>query len=344
MNPHEKELDLAISAVRQAAVFCHAIRQENRIRSLVKADGSPVTNADFGSQALIVNTLRSGFPDHLIMAEETADHADFQDEAFNQELLCDLAKAGKDFGTIGHVASAINREMSGSTEIPANWRDSYWVIDPIDGTKGYLKGGQYAIALGLIQHGVVTVAAFACPEFQIPGEPETGWILFAAKGQGAFATPLFGDARKVALRVSQNQGDTGLRMCESLNHSPHGTSGQVAARLGVTDENIFKMDSQAKYASVACGATDFYLRLPTSATYKEAVWDHAAGVLVVTEAGGRVSDVFGNELVWNNERNWQENHRFAHAHGVVVTNGLLHETVLDAVKSVLQSAMESTSK
>lgn len=345
MNQHENELELAISAVRRAAVFCHAIRSEKRIRSMTKADGSPVTNADFGSQALIVEALRTGFTVDPIMAEETADPQDFQDSAFTQELLADLSHAGGKFSTINHVAQAINREVNGSGEVHANWRDRYWVIDPIDGTKGYLKSGQYAIALGLIENVEVKIAALACPEFQIPGRPETGWILAASLGRGAFATPLFETGERLPLHVStNNETGTSPRMCESLNHSPHGTSGQVAAALGVTDDHIYKMDSQAKYASVASGSTDFYLRLPTSSTYKEAVWDHAAGVLVVTEAGGKVTDIHGKNLVWNDPRTWQENHRFAQAHGVVVTNGLWHDAVLKAISDVMLRATESAAK
>jgi 3'(2'), 5'-bisphosphate nucleotidase len=130
-------------------------------------------------------------------------------------------------------------------------------------------------------------------------------------------------------------------MCESLNHSPTGTSGQVAARLGIADSHIDRMDSQAKYAAVASGTADIYLRLPTSATYREAIWDHAAGVLIVEEAGGKVTNIHGQPLVWNDQRSWAENQRFAHAHGVVVTNSLLHTEVMAAINSVLASDGEA---
>lgn len=340
----DQELSTAIDAVRRAALFCHKIRFEKRIRPLTKLDGSPVTNADFGSQAIIVKTLRGRYALDPIMAEETASVTDFQSSHdFTAELLEDLNAANSSFSSIESLVSTINRDTDdkpGSGQIAESWRNRYWVIDPIDGTKGYLKGGQYAVALGLIENGEVTVAVVACPEFVIPGRHEHGWILFAQLGQGAFAVPLNEDSEPVAIHVGHNRPEESLSMCESLNHSPHGTSGQVAARLGIPDQNISKMDSQAKYAAVACGIADMYLRLPTSATYREAVWDHAAGVLIITEAGGTVTDIDGRPLVWTDSRDWDGNHRFAHGRGVVVTNGQVHQTVLNAICDVLNGSKD----
>ena len=340
----DQELSSAIDAVRKAALFCHKIRTEKRIRPLVKLDGSPVTNADFGSQAIIVKSLRSIFTTDPIMAEETASVTDFQSShEFTSELLHDLDSAKASFPTIEALVSTINRDPldgNASDTITDAWRNRYWVIDPIDGTKGYLKGGQYAVALGLIENGEVRLAVVACPEFVIPGRHEHGWILFAQLGKGAFAVPLNEDAEPVAIHVRANQPGELLSMCESLNHSPHGTSGQVAANLGIPDQNISKMDSQAKYAAVACGIADMYLRLPTSTSYREAVWDHAAGVLIITEAGGTVTDIDGQPLVWTDSRDWDGNHRFAHGRGVVVTNGQVHQTVLNAIRDVLNDSKD----
>lgn len=340
----DQELSTAIDAVRRAALFCHKIRTENRIRPLTKLDGSPVTNADFGSQAIIVKSLRSKFTADPIMAEETASVTDFQSShEFTDELLQDLELANASFPSIDSLVNTINRDSvdsNGSAPNADSWRKRYWVIDPIDGTKGYLKGGQYAVALGLVENGEVTVAVVACPEFKIPGRHEHGWILFAQIGKGAFAVPLNEDSEPIAIHVGSNQPGDSLIMCESLNHSPHGTSGQVAAALGIVEQNISKMDSQAKYAAVACGIADMYLRLPTSASYREAVWDHAAGVLIITEAGGTVSDIDGQPLVWTDSRDWDGNHRFAQGRGVVVTNGQVHVAVLNAIRDVLNGTKD----
>ena len=98
----------------------------------------------------------------------------------------------------------------------------------------------------------------------------------------------------------------------------------VAARLGIAAPPL-RMDSQAKYAVVARGEADIYLRLPTRADYREKIWDHAAGVLIVAEAGGTVTDIHGKPLEFHHGRELVANR------GVVVTNGRLHDRVLEAI-------------
>jgi 3'(2'), 5'-bisphosphate nucleotidase len=106
--------------------------------------------------------------------------------------------------------------------------------------------------------------------------------------------------------------------------------------LGMTADPV-RTDSQAKYAVVARGEADFYLRLPRSQApawergYVEKIWDHAAGALVVEEAGGRVTDVDGKPLDWTHGDALHANC------GLIVTNGRLHAAVLAAVRKSLGS-------
>ena len=83
---------------------------------------------------------------------------------------------------------------------------------------------------------------------------------------------------------------------------------------------------------VARGDASIYLRLPVKADYVEKVWDHAAGMRIVTEAGGRVSDVDGQPLDFSRGRRLEGNR------GVIVTNDSLHDSVLEAVKAELPRA------
>ena len=76
------------------------------------------------------------------------------------------------------------------------------------------------------------------------------------------------------------------------------------------------------------GEAEVYLRLPTRADYREKIWDHAAGVLVVEEAGGTVTDIAGRPLEFTHGRELTANR------GVVVTNGRLHDRVLDAIREL----------
>ena len=84
-------------------------------------------------------------------------------------------------------------------------------------------------------------------------------------------------------------------------------------RLGINTTPL-RMDSQAKYAVVARGEADIYLRLPTRADYREKIWDHAAGALIVAEAGGAVTDIHGRLLEFHHGRELIANR------GVVVSN------------------------
>jgi 3'(2'), 5'-bisphosphate nucleotidase len=88
------------------------------------------------------------------------------------------------------------------------------------------------------------------------------------------------------------------------------------------------MDSQAKYGAVASGQAALYLRLPSpkSPDYRENIWDHAAGAIVVEEAGGRVTDMYGKPLDFASKPKMMENQ------GVIVSNGIIHDTVLAALK------------
>jgi len=118
--------------------------------------------------------------------------------------------------------------------------------------------------------------------------------------------------------------------CESVEaaHSSQSDSARVAERLGITADP-FRIDSQCKYGAVSRGDASIYLRLPTRKDYEEKIWDHAAGSIVVSEAGGRVTDVLGRDLDFSQGRTLKDNS------GVIVTNGRLHEPVVAAVREVL---------
>jgi 3'(2'), 5'-bisphosphate nucleotidase len=99
----------------------------------------------------------------------------------------------------------------------------------------------------------------------------------------------------------------------------------VAELLGIRREP-YRIDSQCKYAAVARDDASIYLRLPTRADYREKIWDHAAGKVIVEAAGGRVSDVEGRALDFTHGRTLEANR------GVVATAGGIHDEVLAAVR------------
>ena len=340
MTDCSAELKTGIAAVRHAARLCQAVQSSITADSLEKKDKSPVTIADFGSQAIVCRAIGDAFPDDPIVGEE--DSAELQEpgnEAFLTRILQELAAVGLD-ASADDACAWIDRGGWNGEGLPG---ERFWTLDPIDGTKGFLRGQQYAISLAMIENGQIAAAVVGCPNLPLEATARgasadesviasgAGSLLVAAKGAGAFVLPIDGDsefdpASAMRISVSQVSDFAEARLCESVEsgHSSHSHSAQIASELGIVHEPA-RLDSQAKYAVVARGEADIYLRLPTRPGYREKIWDHAGGVLVTEEAGGKVTDVAGKPLDFTHGRELRENR------GVIVTNGPLHEQVLVAV-------------
>mgnify|MGYP001263478495 CR=1 FL=1 len=119
-----------------------------------------------------------------------------------------------------------------------------------------------------------------------------------------------------------------LRSVES-GHTNPGQIDELANTLGITN-NAVAMDSQAKYCVLASGKADLMLRLlsPSRPDYKEKIWDQAAGLLIIEEAGGKVTDLDGKSLDFSAGRTLANNR------GVLASNGLLHPAILQALRQV----------
>ena len=314
------ELATAIAAVRDAAKICRSVQASITPESLQKKDRSPVTIADFGSQAVVCRVIGQSFPHDPIIAEEdsaalkTAENAPFL-HRIHDEICRECVQASKD-----EICRWI--DLGGAVD----YTHRFWTLDPIDGTKGFLRGEQYAISLALILEGQIEIGVVGCPNLPPAPGAEGGSLFFAVRGKGAFLQPLDGPGEPVQIHVSTTSDPALARFCESVEsgHSDHDVSAQIARSLGLTAPPV-RMDSQAKYGVVARGEADAYLRLPTRADYAEQIWDHAGGVLVVEEAGGRVTDVTGQPLDFTHGRQLKANR------GVIVTNGHLHEAILKAI-------------
>ncbi|MBK1878563.1 3'(2'),5'-bisphosphate nucleotidase [Pelagicoccus mobilis] len=327
--PFEQELQVAKEAVRKASLLCSAA-QAGLVDSEKhdKADKSPVTVADYGAQALVLSTLAAAFPNDPAVGEE--DSSDLRKEE-NAELFSRVVEyAQKVDGSLDaeSVLAAIDRgKHAGGSQ------GRFWTLDPIDGTKGFLRGQQYAVALALIENGEVVLGVLGCPN--LPVDPanansEKGSLLFAVKGQGAFQAPLSEIDSATKISVDQIDDPAKAVFCESVEsgHTAHGRSAAITNALGTSVEP-FRMDSQCKYAAVSRGQASVYLRLPTRPGYEEKIWDHAAGYIVLQEAGGRIADTFGNPLDFSLGRTLKNNK------GIVATSPAVFESV---VKAVVDSA------
>ncbi|HEX7071073.1 MAG TPA: 3'(2'),5'-bisphosphate nucleotidase [Rhodothermales bacterium] len=320
---YRREAEVALEAAAQAARLCEAVRSDLAASTLEKNDRSPVTIADFGSQALVCRAVHEAFPDDAIIAEEDALALRSGE---NQTLLARLT------GYVRAIREGANESLvfdwiDFGTSDSASGR--FWTLDPIDGTKGFLRNDQYAVALALIEDGSIRVAVLGCPRLPRMGANGTGAVgtlMVAVAGEGAYETGIDGRGDLVPIRVSSVTEPRDLRFCESVEsaHSSHSDAARIADHLGIQAPPK-RLDSQAKYGLVARGDAEIYLRMPKGGDYQEKIWDHAAGALVVAEAGGRASDLRGKPLDFTHGRTLARNY------GILVTNGTLHDELLRAV-------------
>lgn len=315
---------IAIKAVITAGKLCQHIQTEMVSSDAIqKSDRSPVTVADFGSQALICKAIGDILPEDVIVAEENAKSLRENDALLNR--------------VVDYVKSSLNELRHISPEMVCEWidrgsgdiSDGFWTLDPIDGTKGFLRRDQYAIALAWVENGVVQLGVLGCPNLphQLKDhDSERGCLFVASRGEGASIYTLTGELIE-EIHIS----DEVSCLAESFE-STHGdtdTHSIIANKLGL-DAPPVRIDSQAKYGVLARGEASLYIRLPNPASpdYRECIWDHAAGMLVVEEAGGIVTDAEGKPLNFLSGRRMTENR------GVIATTKILHKQVLSVLTSL----------
>ncbi|CAB9523283.1 3'(2'),5'-bisphosphate nucleotidase [Seminavis robusta] len=318
MSAYATEKAVAIAAVTAAAKLCQYVRKNTLENAMEKDDKSPVTIADYGAQAVVCKALLESFPTDPVVAEEDAGN------------LC-----GRNLERVTECVQTVESQAN-HEDIP-RWinhgngtvSQRYWTLDPIDGTKGFLRGDQYAVALALVADGQVQVGVMACPALE-----EAGALFVAVRGQGATMQRLSthdGNVSTSSSPPSIRVSNENPRMVESWEsaHSNQPLQKAIAAATGMTTDSI-RMDSQAKYGIVASGQAALYLCLPNPGKphYKENIWDHAAGCLVVEEAGGTVTDMHGNCLDFTQGEKLMGT-------GVVVSNGDIHFKVLQALQQHL---------
>ena len=201
-------------------------------------------------------------------------------------------------------------------------KDAFFTLDPVDGTKGFLRGEQYAISLALIEQGSVRYGVVGCPNLPASGDrfdhaDPVGCVAFAVKDGGAWLERNHDEP--VQIKISDWRVGMPVRACESVEsaHSRQDLSAQLLASLGAAGRPA-RLDSQCKYVVVARGGADIYLRLPTRADYREKIWDHAAGALVASEAGAKVVDTEGFPLDFGRGRELTANKGVLAGHPAVV--------------------------
>lgn len=314
-------MDAILAAVRDAATLCRLV-QERYLSAETKTAGDhsePVTIADYGSQAIICRALQQHYPDDAVIAEESS-------EQFVQ-LVPPEQRA-----QIRALLTQVLRQNVSEAELLA-WLDfgadrdaaRTWVIDPIDGTKGFLARRHYAIACGLLLEGRVAEGIVAAP-----GYNDGAGALFYTRAGSAYRAPLAaGDGTRVT--VSSRSKPEDIIAAQSFERAHASKSRMARARelAGLGNVRILELDSMEKYALVACGDADLYMRLPRAGSrYAHKIWDHVAGVALVQAAGGMATDLDGGPLDFSQGETLPNP-------GMIISNGAHHGRVVAAVGQVM---------
>ncbi|XP_061363054.1 PAP-specific phosphatase HAL2-like [Gastrolobium bilobum] len=369
---YSKELDVAVRAVQMACSLCQRVqdtlisntRTNHQVHS--KDDNSPVTVADWSVQAIVSWILSEclGSENISIVAEEdvqtlSKDNASGLLEAVVETVNECLAEAPR-FG-VQKPQSALGTsevlEMISRCNSNGGPTGRFWVLDPVDGTLGFVRGDQYAVALALIEDGEVVLGVLGCPNYPMrkewlsyhhryhriiskltPSTSETwnkGCVLYARRGSGkAWMQPLLhvnkqfvwpNHAKQVS--VSSIDNPALATFCEPVEkaNSSHSFTAGLAHSVGLRKQPL-RVYSMVKYATIARGDAEVFMKF-ARAGYKEKIWDHAAGVIIIQEAGGVVTDAGGRPLDFSKGLYLEGLDR-----GIVACAGAtLHGKIIDAV-------------
>jgi 3'(2'), 5'-bisphosphate nucleotidase len=269
--PYESELQAALAAAERA---CPGILDAYaKFQPIPDAAASISLPVDRQTQEILLHDLSAAFPGDAFCAEEETPT---------------LAKLpGPDSG-----------------------RPRLWIIDPIDGTRGFaMKNGEFSVMIGLVEGGHVAVGVVL--------EPVRGRLTYATRGGGCWKRD--GDGAAERCRVSGTDRLSGAMLTVSRSSTGRKRSRQVDA-LG--DVRLLPAYSAGlKLAHVARGEADLYLNVYPN--FND--WDICAGQVLVEEAGGRVSGLMGQEIHYGRGRGQQRD-------GLLATNGRVHEAALASLR------------
>lgn len=199
-------------------------------------------------------------------------------------------------------------------------RERVWIIDPIDGTNDFIeKTGMFCIQIGLVRRtdeGYQIVAALLY-------DPPNGRFFTALAGRGAF---LESDTGGVVQRLSVNDRQKDLRALVSRSHITPDVEHLVRA-LGAS-EMVPYGSVGLKVAQLALGEADFYV---STAIDKTKEWDSCAPQLVLTEAGGMMTDLGGEALPYNGRN-------VRHAKAFIASNGACHDALIQGIREHFANA------
>ena len=196
--------------------------------------------------------------------------------------------------------------------------DKIWIVDPLDGTTDFVnRTGEFTIMVGLVENHVPVMGLIYWPTKQK--------LYYAERGMGAFCS--HSDTvdeciwEAISVRETQNLED-----CLALvsRHHLSDREKKILDHLKIT--HTASIGSSLKVMEISSGMADVYL----TTTNKMKQWDTCASFCIISEAGGKITDVAGNELVYNTDI-------VNHENGLLVTNGFVHNEVVSKISDLEQN-------
>ncbi|TFH01924.1 MAG: 3'(2'),5'-bisphosphate nucleotidase CysQ [Nitrosopumilus sp.] len=189
-------------------------------------------------------------------------------------------------------------------------QETIWIVDPLDGTSDFIdKTGEFTVMISLIKNKKPILGVIGWP---------TGKTLFAAqKGSGAFK---FSNEEWQKISVTKISEVPKCRTVGSRHHLSDKEKSFIK-KLGI--EDFTSIGSSLKVGKISSGEAEAYI----TTTNKMKEWDSAASYCIISEAGGKMTDMSGNDITYNNRDVYHQN-------GILVTNGLVHNKIVEEFKKL----------
>ncbi len=182
--------------------------------------------------------------------------------------------------------------------------EKIWIVDPLDGTSDFVnRTGEFTIMVGLVEN--------KRPILGLVCRPTNNTLFLAQKRSGAY---MFEGNSWHRLAVSRT---VDLKSCRAVGSRFHLTEQEKTFFKNLGIASFESRGSSLKVAEIAMGLADLYMT--TSNKIKQ--WDTCASYCLITEAGGRMTDTRGGEILYNTDR-------LNHENGLLVTNGLIHDHIV----------------
>ena len=383
--PYERELLAAQRAVQRASELTRNVlslssnksnNASSELSETEKKDRSPVTSVDFAAQALIIGAIHDEFPEDGFVGEEDA-----------TTLRTDPVLTDKVFKLVDSMRSTDDEKLQGKCLATPETKEEmfdvidlggrgqggregrFWVLDPIDGTKAYVDGGQYAVSLALIVDGREVLGVLGCPNLSyaktVQASSETGdrisvtetstdedgmgLMLSAVAGHGAEVRPMVRGRKwmeiqqgRAVLRGDEKEQPVELKDLHFIDSSTSTASRldiskRVADGAGAHKTTQYPgtelYSSHMRYAALTLGGREYVqVRVPTTKPAKAYIWDHAGAQLIYKESRkgrGVVTDLYGKEIDFGAGRILDNNW------GVITADESVHSKIVKLVGEIL---------